>query len=216
MIDTASQRIENARKAAGIRSARQAAIALRMPYPTYVNYEKGLRGIDFPIAERLARLFKVDPVWLLTGKGQPRAALPGIPVVGRVGAGAAIEPVFDDAYAAGAERLELPDPAHLAIAIVSGDSQLPRYRDGEAILFDIRGQLPEDVVNQYAIVDLADGRRMIKIVRRTNGNFWLESHNAEHEMDVKIIAAFRVEGSLTGYASRSFLPGRPGNLRRKS
>jgi transcriptional regulator with XRE-family HTH domain len=207
MTDEPSQRIEQARKSAGFSSARQAAIALRMSYTTYINYERGYRGIDFPLAERLARTFKVEPFWLLTGKGEPRPKPSGIPVMGKVGAGAAIEPVQDGGWVDAIDRIELPEPEHLAIVITAGDSQMPRYREGEAILYDTRPQLPDDLIGQYAICDMMDGRRLIKIVRRAGTTFWLESHNADPEMDAKILACYRVVGTLMAYASPFVRPG---------
>jgi hypothetical protein len=201
MIETPQDRIRKAREGAKFPSAMQAARAMKMPYTTYVGYEKGLRSVDLAVAERLGRFFRVDPVWLLTGRGQISRHSDGIPVMGKVGAGAAVEPVMDTDYADSIDRMDLPDREHLAILIVTGDSQLPRYRDGEAILYDTRPLLPEEVVNQYAICDMADGRRLIKIVRKVNGSFWLESHNAEPESNVRIIACYPVRGMLTGYAS---------------
>lgn len=207
MIDLPCHRIEKSRKDAGFRSAMQAASTLRMPYTTYVGYEKGTREIDMVIAERLAKGFRVDAVWLLTGKGSPRTALTGIPVMGRVGAGAAVEPVQDAAYADAIDRIELPDTEHCAIVIVQGESQLPRYRDGEAIIYDTRARLPDDMAGQEAVVDMLDGRRLIKIVRRSGSHFWLESHNADPEMDARILACYPVVGRLSGYASPFVRPG---------
>jgi hypothetical protein len=68
-----SERLRQARKQAGYRTMRLAADALGLHYPTYAGHENGWR--EFPHeAARYAFLFKVNLVWLMTGRGKPKSA----------------------------------------------------------------------------------------------------------------------------------------------
>lgn len=60
-------RLRQAREAAGFRAARQAAMHFRWAVPTYQGHENGNRGFSLEDAERYARAFKVDPLWLFAG-----------------------------------------------------------------------------------------------------------------------------------------------------
>lgn len=62
------QRLKEARKRAGFRTAKEAAESLGVAYPTYSQHENGTRGI-LREAELYARRFKVSLDWLLRGKG---------------------------------------------------------------------------------------------------------------------------------------------------
>jgi SOS-response transcriptional repressor LexA len=170
---------------------------------TYRNHENstGGRGIPREALFRYASFFGVTAEWILTGRGEKPTRASGIPVMGKVGAGAFFEPVQDGGWADAIDRMELPDPEFLAIVIVKGDSQLPRYRDGEAILYDTRPLPPDELIGQYAVCDLIDGRRLIKIIRQADGVYWLESHNAEPEIGVQFETCYPVVGTLVGNAS---------------
>ncbi len=61
------QRLKEARKRAGFRTAKEAAESLGVAYPTYSQHENGTRGI-LREAELYARRFKVSLDWLLRGK----------------------------------------------------------------------------------------------------------------------------------------------------
>ncbi len=63
-----AKRLEQARKAAGYASAREAAARFNWVYESYVQHENGTRGIS-RVAARYAKAFKVSEAWLLTGEG---------------------------------------------------------------------------------------------------------------------------------------------------
>lgn len=67
----ASDRLIEARKAANYATATAAAEAMRIPEPTYLGHENGSRGFGRHAA-RYAEFFKVNLVWLLTGRGPMR------------------------------------------------------------------------------------------------------------------------------------------------
>lgn len=71
--DGMARRLREARLLAGYSSAAAAARALAIPIPTYCSYENSGRGLH-RAAPRLARFFKVDLDWLLTGRGKPRGS----------------------------------------------------------------------------------------------------------------------------------------------
>ena len=97
-MNTPSDRLKAARRAAGFGSASQAAEAMGVPLATYQQHENGIRGFPAGRAERYARFFHVKPEWLLYGRGDEPAGqagdLPGlrpvtryVPVIGSVQAG---------------------------------------------------------------------------------------------------------------------------------
>ena len=60
-------RLKTARKAVGFSSAKDAAIALGISYPTYVAHENGNRGISRNTLELYAKRFYVTIDWLISG-----------------------------------------------------------------------------------------------------------------------------------------------------
>jgi phage repressor protein C with HTH and peptisase S24 domain len=192
-----STRLTEARKRAGYASAAEAARALGVSLTTYAGHENGSRGFASK-ARRYAQFFRVDLNWLLTGRGdmRGRSGAPVIPVHGLVGASATIVP-FDDDHTP-IDEITMPDIAHVGAFLVRGDSQFPRWLNGERILFDTRPLAPRELLNRFAIVQAMDGRRMIKRVRegRRSGTFMLESLNAEPEHDVELLTAWRYLGTL--------------------
>lgn len=169
---------------------------------SYISYENGHREPGRKTAESLARFYRVNLEWLLTDRGEMTNAPPkvakGIPVVGIVGAGSTVEPIGETSAVDLDHEIDaLTDETTIALR-VRGDSQYPRFMDGEFIVADREPGLPDEMIGHYAVVDTNDGRRMIKIVRRGSrpGLFRLESHNAPPEDDVMIIAARRYKATI--------------------
>lgn len=177
--------------------ASEAARALGISIQTYHQHENGRRPIT-RAAERYAAFFRVSLDWLMTGRGEMRTGLRSVPVVGLVGAGAAVLPLHIDTAGAGIGEVSFPEAEYLAALEVRGDSQYPRYLDGEVVIYDTRAVSPGQLVNSYAVVDLADGRRLLKMLRRmpSPGRFRLESHNAAPEDDAEITAAYNVVATI--------------------
>lgn len=81
----AAQRLQIAREKRGFDSARAAADFFGWNYDTYIQHERGERGITRAV-DRYAVAFKVSPGWLLTGEGRapgedtalPHRAIPAI------------------------------------------------------------------------------------------------------------------------------------------
>lgn len=113
----------------------------------------------------------------ITGFSAPVEIL--VPLKGRVGAGhetEAIEFSYDETAPAPADVR----PGTVAVE-VEGSSMFPAYEPG-SILYYSKILPPSEMVNRRAIVQLADGRAMVKIVRPGSApNTWtLQSINARY------------------------------------
>lgn len=91
-MGTRGDRLKQARRDAGYKSAAEAARALGIPYPTFASHENGSRKFEADEASVYARKFKVETDWLLygrTGKTLTKSSLPlaTIPIIGIVRAG---------------------------------------------------------------------------------------------------------------------------------
>lgn len=196
---TAAERLIAARLEAGYPDAASAARAMGVPEPTYQAHENGSRGLARSL-KRYATFFHVSADWLLTGKGDMKGRNRTIPVLGLVGAGAAVEMIGDTSGVEPPDFIDLPGDGRVAALQVRGDSQYPRFCAGEYILYDPEPVLPAALVNRYAVVQALDGRRLIKILQRgkREGSWRLVSHNAPPEEDVELLAAWRYLGVLPG------------------
>lgn len=119
-----------------------------------------------------------------------------VPVVGYVGAGAEIITIDDHSKGAGLEEVEAPPNANSGSVValrVRGSSMVPAYKDGDLIFYDQRadGDIGH-LVGKDCVIHLQDGRTFLKELRRTNGTFWLHSHNAEPILGPEIVWAARV------------------------
>src|SRR5579864_9113546 len=95
--------------------------------------------------------------------------LNAVPIMGRVGAGAAIEPEHEQVPPEGLGEVELPFPiAEETIAFeVAGDSMLPKYENGDVIVVfrDQRHPLAS-FYGEEAAVRLKTGERYLKTIVR--------------------------------------------------
>ncbi|NTF35536.1 LexA family transcriptional regulator [Agrobacterium rubi] len=170
--NNAHTRLEQARKAAGYQTAREAAEALGVAYPSYAAHENGQRGLA-RVAERYAKFFKVSLDWLLTGKGSGPGQTPAQVEVPRPNAtvgeklkGPGIKiPVYGQAVGGvngeflmnGNILFEVMAPPTLsdvsgAYGIsISGESMYPRYEDGEVAFIDPRRRVRK---GDYVVVQI--------------------------------------------------------------
>lgn len=82
--ETKADRLRRARIAAGYGTASSAARAGGWKVPTYQGHENGWRDFDEIAAEAYAQAYKVDPAWLLFGRGKPpRIAQTNLRVISR-------------------------------------------------------------------------------------------------------------------------------------
>lgn len=197
-MTTIHNRLKRAREAAGYGTAADAARAMGAKTTTYQGHENSGRGLRVPVLERYAKFFRVSPEWLMTGKPtpEPKTDYPRVMIHGYVKGGAEIEEAPAEMFMRQKDFLELWNVGQVGALEVEGDSMRPRFLPGEFILFETSPRLPAELIDQYAIVQTLDGRRMIKILRRgrSEGKWRLDSHNAEPMEDVELLAAWRYCG----------------------
>ena len=84
------------------------------------------------------------------------------------------------------------------VLIVDGESMMPRFRHGEHLIFGRRYDDPTPLVGQEVMARLADGRKMVKILRRgaAPGLWTLESINTRFKPieDVELLWALPFMG----------------------
>lgn len=116
-------------------------------------------------------------------------------IIGYVGAGAAVYPIDDHAQGGGFDVVYVPGGTGPAIGlIVRGDSQYPKYEDGDILIFEDRDVDPLSLIGKDCYVQLEDGRAMVKRLHAGTkpGLFRLRSHNAPDIEDVRIERAYKV------------------------
>jgi len=177
-------RIETRLKALGL-SAHAASLAAKRP-DAIRNLKRAVknndrRGITTETLEALAKVLKTTAAWLLEGVGDP-AFGNLVRVVGRIGAGAEIQPEFGQISPESLYEIEVPFPISAdEIAFqVEGDSMWPRYDPGDVIICWRQRTNVEGLIGWEAAVRTADGKRYLKRIQRgaSSGTFDLESHNA--------------------------------------
>ncbi|MCC8936068.1 LexA repressor [Bradyrhizobium ivorense] len=114
-----------------------------------------------------------------------------VPVMGRVGAGASIEPEHEQVPPEGIGEVELPFPIwEETIAFeVSGDSMLPKYENGDVIVVYREQRHPlSSFYGEEAAVRLKSGERYLKTIERgkSPGVVNLTSFNAKPINGVKL------------------------------
>src|SRR5260221_12499377 len=95
--------------------------------------------------------------------------LNSVPIMGRVGAGAVIEPEHEQVPPEGLGEIELPFPiAEETIAFeVAGDSMLPKYENGDIIVVFKEQRHPvSSFYGEEAAVRLKTGERYLKTIER--------------------------------------------------
>lgn len=186
-MTSANERLRLARKTAGFETASAAAERYAWKQQTYLAHENGSRGYPKGKAETYAKAFRVSLEWLISGKGEMKGGKT-VPLMGIVGAGGHIMPADDSPN--GLEQVDAPPemgPATVAVQ-VKGDSMYPAFDDGDLIYYDQIQAMPEILPNKACIAQLADGRCMLKLVRKGSrkGLYTLHSHNAPPIEDVRL------------------------------
>lgn len=153
--------------------------------------ERGERNLSVKNIEVFAQALGVAPSELIAP-----AATRMIQVVGYVGAGAEVLSIDDHAKGGGLDEVECPwaglAPSTIAVR-VRGDSMAPAYFNNDLIFYEETHTDIEHLINKECVVALADGRKFIKQLKRTQAGQWfLHSHNAEPIFGVEIEWAAKV------------------------
>lgn len=179
------ERILAIRVGLGLNQAKFAGL-VGVSQPTVARWEN---EEDMPGEQNLgkiARLGGISASQLRYGTalshGNPRT-----PVVGYVGAGEAVIPIDDHEKGQGLEMVKTPpgiEGTDIVALRVRGNSMRPALRDGWLIFYrKEQDGVPEDCLNQVCVVALADGRLMVKELRRgsSRGLYDLHAWNATSE-----------------------------------
>lgn len=113
------------------------------------------------------------------------------PIMGRVGAGAVIEPDFEQVPPEGLGEVQLPFPiVEETVAFeVMGDSMLPKYENGDIIVVYKEQRYPlSSFYGEEAVVRLKTGQRYLKTIERGKSPSVvnLTSFNAKPIVGVKL------------------------------
>lgn len=115
-----------------------------------------------------------------------------VPIVGYVGAGEEVHN-YDDR---GQLDWVVPESGHLdtQAVIVRGDSMYPKYEEGEILFYRQTDYVPPDCIGRICIVQLADGRTLVKRLRQGSrpGLYTLVSFRAPEITDCEVLWAARV------------------------
>lgn len=183
-------RLAKARRKAGFKSARAAALENGWPESSYRAHESGSRTIGQDDAERYASRFRRAGVQIAArdilfgdaSEAMPEQVSSTVKVVGYIGAGARVEPEYEQVPEDGLETIDLPFsvPNEIVAFRVKGESMRPAYRVGDAVLVWRDQRLAtENYVGEEAAVRTSDGRRFLKEIQRGSrkGTYDLYSHN---------------------------------------
>lgn len=150
------------------------------------RFESGDREPRVGEIELIAKRLNVLPAIFLEGGTY------SVNVVGRIGAGAEIFPMVDQSDIYEIET-HVPIAADMVGFEVDGSSMYPRYDAGDVLICKKDGVAVESLhQGAEAAVELRDGRRFVKRVRRENGVWTLESHNAEPIRNVEVVWASKI------------------------
>src|SRR5215467_14216047 len=162
---------------------------------------------------RLIKASELDPIMEYLG-------LNAVPIMGRVGAGAVIEPEYEQVPPEGLGEVELPFPiSGETIAFeVSGDSMLPKYENGDVIVVYREQRHPlSSFYGEEAAVRLKTGERYLKTVERGKSPTVvnLTSFNAKPIVGVKLewvgeICLSMPKGQLERLRAKSARPRKKG------
>ncbi len=169
------------------------AAAVGVSTATISQVETGKQGFTDTTLYAIASALKCTAGELLTRAplgADEFGVMSVVPLMGFVGAGAEVEPDFEQVPDNGLDQVEVPFdlPADMIALEVRGDSMLPMYDPGTIIVvYREQRRSLESFYGQRAVVRTTDGRRFIKtIIKGEGGRVSLLSWNAQAIQDVEV------------------------------
>ena len=186
-------------------SAADVARRATIPPTTLYSYLDGKsQSLKGATEQRIAEAFGVPVSVLFT----PRSDLKReVGVWGKIGARADIYPLSDYSEAPMYE-VDLPpgvDPDQDYVAFEIEGFSMPPAEPGWIVIFRRVEVMPEDLINSACLLDIADGRRLFKRLRRgyTPGRYNLESWDGSPLIeDVEVLKALPFASLTPGRQAR--------------
>ena len=175
MLHSMGNKLKTLRTEAGW-THEQAAEAMGVSRSQYIKLERGERRLTIEYINQAAKAFDIRPSDVI-GEDIP----PTVPLMGYIGAGAEIEPDFEQTPPEGLDQIDVPFPLpdDMIAFEVRGDSMLPVYKHGAVVIVYREQKRPLTAFfGEEAAVRTADGRRYIKTIMRGASGVNLVSWNA--------------------------------------
>jgi transcriptional regulator with XRE-family HTH domain len=133
-----------------------------------------------------------------------------VPIIGEIGLGEEVL-IMEGASDQVLDHISLPfglSQPNCKALVAKGNSQWPRVKQGDVVVYSRNDTSPEDMIGEEAIVKLVDGRILLKTIRRGHapGVFTLESHNAGPIEDVEVEWVGNIEVIVPRGRWRSVVP----------
>jgi transcriptional regulator with XRE-family HTH domain len=188
----ATTRIREFREAAEV-SQEQLADAVGISVSQISRIERDEREPRLDEILKISARLRVPVAILIGEEDEPDP----IPVVGRIGAGGAIDTSseqFDEAQPLYEVEAPFALPDDSIAFEISGESMWPRYDSGDVIVCSRHGGDITPLIGWEAAVATEDGARYLKriLVGSRRGLFNLESHNAQPIRDVRVVWASEI------------------------
>ena len=200
------ERLQAARKHAGFGTAKEAAEALGISYPTYAGHENGQSGFRASTGEIYARRFKVSYEWLMSGRGPMLASSPRTAtIVGKAGASTDGRIMYAEGDG-GLGSVLLPEGADTdSVAVEIEGYSMGFLADGALIFYSETHSAPtDDMLGMIVIVGLDDGSVLLKRLLRGSerGLFDLESINGPVLRDQKVAWAAHIDSIVPPWRAK--------------
>lgn len=153
--------------------------------PQVQKLEKGERRLTVDWAQRLAKALETTAAEIMGIEVGISSAL--IPIVARVGAGAAVFSYDDHAKGAGLDMVECPpnmNPKKTVALEVVGDSMEPLMSEGFLLFYEDRiFGVPDEHLGKICVVQVHDGPILVKRIRKGSkvGLYDLQCLNPLHD-----------------------------------
>jgi len=192
-----AKRLEKARRARGMASAKAAAEFFGWSPHTYIQHENGTRGFR-RAAARYAAAFRVSEAWLLTGEGPPPPS-PRLPVMGIAAGAITGQNIVHETPLEFVGRPPALEGVPDAYALwVRGSSMSPRFAEGDLVIVHPHRQpRPGDAIVIQQIVNGAPVAFIKELVRRSDRSVVARQYSPPATLEYPAQAILHVHKVLT-------------------